>query len=290
MKKIVNLLLSAVLLVAFTASAGQSIAPYILASNNAGDFAAQLESTRSALTQAGFELVGEYKPYAGAAIVIVSNDELKSHAAKSDFGGYGAALRVSVTQAGGKVQVAYTNPKWVNAIYRMKGNLNRVATSLKTALGSVKPFGTESKFTDSDLRDYQYMMMMPYFDDPIELASFGSHAAAVKAVEANLAKGKAGVSQVYKVTVTGKKEVVFGVSMSKGDGADKPLMKIVDAATLKHTAHLPYELLVSGKTVYMLHGKFRIAQSFPDLTMGTFMEISGAPGDIEDALEAVATK
>ena len=31
----------------------------------------------------------------------------------------------------------------------------------------------------------------------------------------------------------------------------------------------------------MLHGKFRIAQSFPDLTMGTFMKISGAPAAIE---------
>ena len=34
----------------------------------------------------------------------------------------------------------------------------------------------------------------------------------------------------------------------------------------------------------MLHGKFRIAQSFPDLTMGTFMKISGAPDGIEKVL------
>jgi hypothetical protein len=40
----------------------------------------------------------------------------------------------------------------------------------------------------------------------------------------------------------------------------------------------------------MLHGKFRIALDFPDLTMGTFMKISGAPSAIEEKLKAVAVK
>jgi large conductance mechanosensitive channel len=48
--------------------------------------------------------------------------------------------------------------------------------------------------------------------------------------------------------------------------------------------HQPYAVLVSGGRVKMLHGRFRIAQSFPDLTMGTFMKISGAPGGIAKVL------
>ncbi|MBC8413416.1 hypothetical protein H8E50_07075 [bacterium] len=65
-------------------------------------------------------------------------------------------------------------------------------------------------------------------------------------------------------------------------------MKTLDIGTLRHSAHRPDELNVSNDTVYMLHDKFRIAVNFPDLTMGTFMKISGAPGDIEDAMKQVA--
>jgi hypothetical protein len=64
-------------------------------------------------------------------------------------------------------------------------------------------------------------------------------------------------------------------------------MKVIDIGELKHTPHLPYEVVVSGGTVYMLHGKFRIALDFPDLTMSTFMKISGAPSAIEEKMEVL---
>jgi len=37
----------------------------------------------------------------------------------------------------------------------------------------------------------------------------------------------------------------------------------------------------------MLHGRFRIALSFPDLTMGTFTKIMSTPGEIEDLLSSL---
>jgi hypothetical protein len=37
----------------------------------------------------------------------------------------------------------------------------------------------------------------------------------------------------------------------------------------------------------MLHGRFRIALSFPDLTMGTFSKIMSTPGDIEEAMRQI---
>ena len=58
-----------------------------------------------------------------------------------------------------------------------------------------------------------------------------------------------------------------------------------------HTAHLPYAVLVSGNKVYALAAKFRIALSFPDLSMmgkGSFMEIMDAPGAIQETLETLA--
>ena len=57
-------------------------------------------------------------------------------------------------------------------------------------------------------------------------------------------------------------------------------MPIIDIAQQKHVTFLPYELLVVGKEVRMLHGRLRIALSFPDLTMGTFTKIMSTPGEI----------
>jgi hypothetical protein len=37
----------------------------------------------------------------------------------------------------------------------------------------------------------------------------------------------------------------------------------------------------------MLHGRYRIALSFPDLKMGTFTKIRSIPGDIEDLLKTI---
>jgi len=60
-------------------------------------------------------------------------------------------------------------------------------------------------------------------------------------------------------------------------------MPIIDIDNPKHTAFLPYEILVMNGEVHMLHGRYRIALSFPDLTMGTFTKIMSTPGDIENA-------
>ena len=64
-------------------------------------------------------------------------------------------------------------------------------------------------------------------------------------------------------------------------------MPIIDIAQQKHVTFLPYELLVVGKEVRILYGRFRIALSFPDLTMVTFTKIMSTPGEIEDLLSSL---
>ncbi|MES9959270.1 MAG: hypothetical protein ABW089_02460 [Sedimenticola sp.] len=270
------------------ATDGDRVRPYVLGSTGSGDLKGQVETTRTALSANGFDIVGEYAPYDNAHILIVTNDSLRKQAAASDFGGYGAAQRVSITDINGQIQVSYTNPTWMANVYRMSGNLEDIKSALKSALGAEKEFGSGGGRTKDNLREYHYMVFMPYFDDHVELASHGSHAEAVAAVEAGLAAGKGGAEKVFKVSVDGKDEVVFGVALNEGAGADKTVMGVTDQADIRHTAHMPYEMLVSGNKVYALHGKFRIAQSFPDLTMTTFMKISDAPDAIENSLKAAA--
>ncbi|WP_198264940.1 hypothetical protein [sulfur-oxidizing endosymbiont of Gigantopelta aegis] len=42
----------------------------------------------------------------------------------------------------------------------------------------------------------------------------------------------------------GKEETVFGVAITKGAGADRTVMGNIDVASVKHSAHLPYEILL----------------------------------------------
>jgi hypothetical protein len=164
-----------------------------------------------------------------------------------------------------------------------------VKAKLEAALGKQKEFGSEKGLSDKELRHYHYTFGMEYFDSlgKHELAEFKSYQDAVTAVEAGLAAGKAGVTKVYRIDIPGKEEAVFGVAITKGKGADKYIMDYIDFGDIKSTAHLPYEILVSGNKVYHLYARFRIAIDFPDLSMmgsNSFMSIMSAPGAIKDAL------
>jgi hypothetical protein len=264
--------------------------PFVLASKAAGDEAQKVEATKAALTKAGFTIAGSYSPYANTTVIGVTNDELRSTAAKSEHGGFGAAMRVAVVKVKDEVQVSYTNPSYWANVYRMNGDLKDTAAKLQAALGKVDEFGAKG-LTAEQLRKYHYAFGMEYFNEPNEFVKYGSHEEAVKAVEAGLAAGKQGVTKVYRVDVAGKKEVLFGVAM-KGTGDSKImddtyLMSEIDFKDIKSAAHLPYDILVADNKVFAQYARFRIAVSFPDLSMmgaNSFMNIMKSPEAIREAL------
>ncbi len=295
-KMVAALALLAVVVTAQAAS--DKMKPFVLAYKTKGEVSAVVDEVKQKLTTAGFTIAGEYAPYKDAKVIAITNDALKQNAGQSNFGGYGAAQRVSVTKNGGDIEVSYTNPAYMAAAYRMKGDLADVAKQLEGALGAQQEFGSEKGLNDRKLRKYHYMFGMEYFDDvdAHRLASHKSYDDAVKTVSANLAKKLGGVSEVYRISIPGKQETVFGVGMKKPEGGDKYMsdeyiMGIIDFKSPKATAHLPYEILVSGKDVYALYARFRIAINFPDLSMmgdNSFMNIVESPEAIKKALTATA--
>ncbi len=294
-----KLLVSACLmLAAMGAQAGDDLLkPFVLASKGSGTVAEKSAEAKSALVKGGFTVVGDYSPYAGAQIVVVTNNELKKNAAASENGGYGAIQRVAITEVGKEIQVSYTNPVYMANMYRMKGDLSNVAAELAKALGKEQDFGSARGMTARQARKYHYMIGMEYFTDPSLLATYGSHEEAVQTVDSKLTSGKGGVSKVYRVDIPGKEETVFGVSM-KGMGEnkfmdDQYIMSVIDFQPLKSTAYLPYEVLVSGNKVYALYARFRIAMDFPDLRMmgdNSFMKIMKSPEAIKTALQNAVQK
>lgn len=266
--------------------------PFVLASKGPGVVADKIAAAKTALQANGFTVVGSYTPYPETTIIAVTNDEMKTTAAKSEHGGFGAAQRVAVTKVGEEVQVSYTNPTYMANGYRMAGDLPQTAAKLQAALGKVEDFGAAG-LTPSKLRKYHYMFGMEYFDEPVPLAEYGTYEEAIKAVETNLAAGKGGVTKVYRVDVPGKKESVFGVGMKGGDKYmdDKYVMSVIDSKELKSSAYLPYEMLVTGNKVIALYARFRIALDFPDLKMSganSFMKIMESPEAIRKALAVAA--
>ena len=104
-----------------------------------------------------------------------------------------------------------------------------------------------------------------------------------------------GVTKVYRIDIPGKKEVLFGVAMKGAEKAkfmdDKYIMSEIDFKDVKSAAHLPYEILVVDRRVFALSARFRIAASFPDLSMmgeNSFMRIMESPDAIKKALAYTA--
>lgn len=277
--------------VAFSARADELLKPFVLAYKTGGAMEVVVKEVKQKLTDGGFDIIGSYSPYDSATIIAITNDELKATAAKSEFGAYGAAQRVSITNVNNELQVAYTNPTYMAAGYRMGGDLKGVSEKLAKVLGKKEEFGPEEGMTASDLREYHYMFGMEYFDEPSELATYESYEKGVATVEKKLAEGVSGLAKVYRVDVPGKKETVFGVAMAGGDERkfqdDAYIMSEIDFKPLRSTAHLPYEIVVSGNRAYALYARFRIALNFPDLSMmgsHSFMNIMESPVAIERAL------
>ena len=267
--------------------------PFILASKGAGTIAEKSTQAKTALGAAGFSVVGDYSPYAGAEILVVTNDELKKNAAESEYGGFGAIQRVAVTKVNNEIQVSYTNPVYMANAYRMKGDLSDVSAKLAAALGKVEEFGSAQGMTARQARKYHYMFGMEYFNEPSELAEYSSYEEAARSVDAKLSSNKNGITKVYRVDIPGKQETVFGVAMKGATEADqymddKYIMNEIDFHDIRSTAHLPYEVLVSGNKVYALYARFRIAINFPDLSMmgkHSFMNIMKTPNAIRDVLQ-----
>ncbi len=270
--------------------------PFILSQQTTTKFANVIQNVKTKLEQAKYTIEGEYTALPRRRILIISSTYLKQHAGLSTHGAYGAAIRVAITKTNDNVQVSFNNPTYMAHAYRMKTDLAAVREQLKSVLGFKQYFGSEKGLTKSELRDYQYKMLMPDFEDRLELAEYPNYTLAVKKVTASLKKGNGGTQLVYRIDLPNKDETVFGVAISgtatqTACAGDQFIMDKIDFKKLKSSAHLPYEILITGQQVFALFAEFRIAISFPDLSMigdNSFFSIMCAPSAIERALTLAA--
>lgn len=264
--------------------------PFVLAKTEAAELSAVAASTKAALTKNGFQIAGEYSPYADTMIIVVTNDELRQHATQSEFGAFGAVQRVTLTKGQDGIQISFTNPTYMSHVYRMKSDLADVKAALAKALGNKQEYGPEDGLDKEALRDYQYKWLMPYFTSTLELARYADQQTALKKIDEIFKKDTTGVKKVYQVDLPGKAESVIGMHMSGKNNdcsGDEYIMSRIDFKAIKSSGHLPYEVVVSNGKIYMLPAEFRIAINFPDLSMmgdNSFASIMCAPNSIKKAL------
>jgi hypothetical protein len=126
------------------------------------------------------------------------------------------------------------------------------------------------------------MFAMPYFDDPVALNEFDSFEAGVNKIRANLSSGKGNTKKIYEVIHKDSKVAVFGIALLDPEEGEAHFLPIIGE---DHIAAMPYEIIVEGTEATMLHGRFRFAMHWPELTMGTFTKIMSSPGDVKDIMK-----
>ncbi|MDX1828940.1 MAG: hypothetical protein R3342_05265 [Lutibacter sp.] len=291
-----KLIFSSITIILFSLSVfAQDIAPYIKVGETTNSMQQTSEAVINALQNNSFTILGKYNPENknNLQVIVFTSTDLKNTVVKvSDRGALGAAFKVGLVEKDGKITISYTNPDYFLRAYMQnnyvtfKSVFQKFSADVKTALATLgnefKPFG--GTIAANKIKKYHYKIMMPYFTDPVELNEYSSFEEGLKIIENNLKNHKSNTVLVYKVIYPKEKVAVFGIGLqSKEDGESYFLPKIGE----ENIAAMPYEIILQGKTVTMLHGKYRLALSWPELSMGTFMKIMSTPGDIEDTLEAV---
>jgi hypothetical protein len=225
---------------------------------------------KSALRDNGLTVVGEYDAMGDPSyhVIAYTCPTLKKDASKEDRG-FAAVQKVLINSSDN--ELVLTNPEYFLHAFMQddykEEHAKKVNNKLSTAFGTLK--GSKDGLEDDDIAGYHFMMGMPYYEDMIEVAKGDNLAQKLEANAANniVFKIQTGEATLYGIAMPTEKGEKYYISEIKGQ---------------KHAAFLPYMVLVEGDEAKILHPKYYLAISYPNLSMGDFMSISGTPGDIEE--------
>jgi len=275
MKKIYTLIMSALMLgfcgcagVSPEAEAGVKIEK-VVATYKIGAYT-DVDSTKSKLSSAGFDVVGTYKTDAGTT-VLYTNAAMKATANKATRG-LAAVGRILVDDE--RKQISIANPVYFGKAFMQKEYNHTTASAV---LGSLeKAFGPLKDSTDkwefAGLAGYHFMVGMPYYED---MSVVGEGSTADLVAKAQAAKGTTAV-----VKLSEDRYVAFVTLDRRTNGFVKKI-------GTQNGQLLPWAVLIEGGEAKALSAKYFIAISYPLLTMTEFMTIATVPGAVEADLKKI---
>jgi len=233
------------------------------------------ESVSTTLQENGFEVVGSYDAMNDSdyKLIVFTNEALKEKASLENRG-FAAVLKVLVSAKDN--ELIFTNPEYFLQAFLQDDFDKATAVEIKNKLSSA--FGalevSKDALEDDDIAGFHFMTMMPYYEDMIEVAD-GKDL---------LSKLQTNAGSDIVFTVRLENSTLVGVAMPTEKG-EKTYVSAIHGE--KHAAFLPYMVLIEDDEAKIMHAKYYLAVSYPNLSMGEFMDISDAPGDIEDYFEAL---
>ncbi len=238
----------------------------------------ELGSLKEKLAANGLELLGTHQ-VAGSneyTVVVYTSADLKKAALISNRG-FIAALHILHNSK--EREIIASNPEYFMRAFLQKdykdGMAKPVNDALTAALGPLTP--TKDSLPTKKLKKYKFMMGMPNYDD-FQRVGKGTTAELLAKLQKN---AKEGIVFTQKLNEDGT-SVLCGVALS--NEIENFNLKI---KTINQSHLLPYSVLIENGEARIMHAKFYLALSFPNLTMGEFMKIMGTPGDIKDAFKAI---
>lgn len=273
------------------------IAPYLQVASLSGSMSEAWEKTVEVLEADGYEVIGQYMPgnNPNLYVVVFTSSELKALCRKSaDRGMLAAAMKVGFQKTEGKIQVSLLNPEYLFYAYfrgkmeenSFKSEALALSSGIKNTLkevGTLKtPFGGD--LSAKDLIKYHYMVGMPYFDDPEKLAEFDSFEEGLSILQKKLKGGGDQTVKVYEIIDRNNKVAVFGVGLPDTEEGEAHFLPLIGES---HVAAMPYEIILQEDKATILHGRYRFALHWPELTMKTFTKIMSSPGYVKDAMKSL---
>lgn len=295
MKKITIFFISVFFAFQCKTTQAQNLAPYIHVGIYKDNITQTSKAVQTALESKGFTVIGSYNPEGkpNLKVLAYTRTDLQQTVIKvKDRGALASVLKVGLKSATDGTAISYLNPDYIfNAYLRSEYPTHAAALSKvsKDVVSALSPLGKDNKgfggsVSSADLRKYQYKPMMPNFSDPVSLKTFSSFEEGMKVIEKNLQAKKSDTKLVYQLKFSSNKVAIYGVGLLDPKEGEPAFLPTIGE---DHLAALPYEIILQDKTATMLHGRYRIALHWPELSMGTFMKIMSAPGNIEDALSSL---
>ncbi|MEN8204001.1 MAG: hypothetical protein ABFS28_15490 [Bacteroidota bacterium] len=274
-----------------------AIAPYLLIGKLSGSIQDASKKTIEVLEADGYEVIGQYRPGSNPDlyVVVFTSSELKTLCKKSkNRGMLAAAMKVGFQNTGGSVSVSLLNPEYLFYAYfreKMEESAfksfalslsSEIKNSMKKVGSMMTPFGGD--LSTKDLIKYHYMVGMPYFDDPVKLVEFDSFDQGLSIIQKRLSNDTGKTIKVYEILDKESKTAVFGVGLPDAEEGEAHFLPIIGES---HVAAMPYEIILQQNRATMLHGRYRFALHWPELSMKTFTKIMSSPGDVEDAMKTL---
>lgn len=226
-----------------------------------------VETAKSKLTAAGFEVVGTFKPAENGTTILYTNAAMKADANKAGRG-FAAVGRILVDDERKQVHIA--NPIYFAKAY-LQGDYNHntasaVYTSLGTVFGPLK--NSEDQWEFAGLADYHFMIGMPYYKD---MGTVGTGTTADLLAKVKAAKG-------IILQLDADRYITF-VEL------DKRTSSFVKKIGTDKAELLPWAVLIENGEAKALKAEYHIALSYPLLDLGGFANIMTAPAAVIKSLE-----